>query len=281
MAIAKTDPSWGEPSQDGAGEEFTAAELARRGNVTVRTIRYYQSSGILPMPHRQGRNVVYGPRHLQRLEFIAELARRGLRLSAIAEIIAQSEATGASASEWLGLGDVLVRPWSEDRPALWTEAELSEHMDGSTRITPADLEASGLIERRRDTSPLTYLVPSPGLVEVAVATAELGLDLATASGLLEFMQSSIRATAAELVARFTEQVSVGHLGSAGPAELSQLLERVRPLTRRTIDLLFAHEMERAQRLLLESTGAQVPPVPGRATPTTAVGSVRPSPIGEQ
>jgi hypothetical protein len=52
------------------------------------------------------------------------------------------------------------------------------------------------------------------------------------------------------VAAFTEEVSRTQLAEQGPAALADLLAQLQPLTRRTVDLLFAHEMERAQQELL-------------------------------
>ncbi|MHB1785984.1 MAG: MerR family transcriptional regulator [Acidimicrobiales bacterium] len=241
-------------------EELSAESLAARAGVTVRTIRYYQSAGLLPLPTRRGRQAFYGPDHLERLELIAELSRRGLRLSAIGELLAHSF-TPTSADEWLGLGDVLVQPWTQDRPVLMTEAELAEALAGSPGISPPGLEAIGLVERRSDTTPVVYLVPSPGMLEVALATEKLGLDLSVASGLLDLLQSRLRETATELVSRFTDEVSMSRLSTQGPGQLAELLAKVQPLARRTVDLLFAHEMERAQRQLLEAAGADLTAAP--------------------
>lgn len=232
-------------------QDLSAQDLAARAGVTVRTIRYYQSAGLLPLPTRRGRQVVYNRDHLERLELIAELSRRGLRLSAIGELLSHSLAH-TSAEEWLGLGDVLAQPWTQDRPVLMTEAELAELLEGSPNMSPSALEAVGLVERRSDTTPVVYLVPSPGMVEVALAAEKLGLDLGVASGLLDLLQSRLRETATELVSRFTEEVSMSRLSTQGPGQLAELLEKVQPLARRTVDLLFAHEMERAQRQLLEA-----------------------------
>ncbi len=60
------------------------------------------------------------------------------------------------------------------------------------------------------------------------------------------------------VARFTDEVSLPLLAAAGPADLARLLEQLRPLTRRTVDQLFALEMERAQRHLLDGVDPERP-----------------------
>lgn len=227
---------------------LTVEEVADEVGLTVRTIRYYQSEGLLPAPARVGREARYGDEHLERLRFISRLQDQGLRLTAIAELLKQGEA----GADWLGLTESLTKPWSEDRPALWNEQELAERLaaSGAPGVTADDLVRTGVVERRSDTRPVVYLVPSPGLVDVALQLAALGIDLAVAARLRALLQDRLRTLATDLVSSFTDEVSVTLLADAGPADLARLLEQLRPLTRRSVDLLFASEMERAQRELL-------------------------------
>src|SRR5438552_2647936 len=62
-------------------------ELAQRAGLTVDTIRYYAREGLLRPPVKQGRNRLYGPDHLERLERICELRSRRFSLAAIRAII--------------------------------------------------------------------------------------------------------------------------------------------------------------------------------------------------
>lgn len=225
---------------------LTVDEVAARTGVTVRTIRYYQSEGLLPSPARHGREVRYGDEHLERLELITRLQDRGLRLTAIAELVKQGDA----GADWLGLTESLTQPWSEDRPALWSESELADRLASATGVTADDLVRTGVVERRGDTTPVVYLVPSPGMFEIALHLVALGIDLDVAARLRALLQDRLRGLATDLVSTFTDEVSVTLLADAGPADLTRLLQQLRPLTRRTVDLLFAAEMERAQRELV-------------------------------
>jgi Cd(II)/Pb(II)-responsive transcriptional regulator len=46
-------------------------ELARRTGIKVETVRYYEREGLLPEPGRSDGNYrVYGPTHLERLQFV-------------------------------------------------------------------------------------------------------------------------------------------------------------------------------------------------------------------
>lgn len=77
------DAAEGTERTDGA-ETMTVEELAARAGVTVRTIRFYSTRGLLPPPvigpRRVGR---YGLDHLSRLALIEELQNQGMTLSAI------------------------------------------------------------------------------------------------------------------------------------------------------------------------------------------------------
>src|SRR5690348_1585705 len=62
----------------------TVDELAARAGVTVRTVRFYSSKGLLPPPVIGPRRVGhYSQEHLARLALIEELQRQGMTLAAI------------------------------------------------------------------------------------------------------------------------------------------------------------------------------------------------------
>ena len=223
---------------------LTVDELANRTGESVRTIRYYQSEGVLPPPVRQGREARYDAAHVERLRVINELQKRGLRLSAIRELLEHSP-------QWIGLGESLAAPWSEDRAVVLSNEEM---LARTMRLPNGTLDAlitSEIVDRRADTTPVVYFVPSLGMLEVSLATARAGLDVRIGAHLRNVLQRKLGEAADELVAEFTELVSIGRLTAEGPAELARLLDQLRPLTRKTVDLLFAHEMERAQRELLD------------------------------
>src|SRR3954447_4702107 len=56
-----------------SGDEFTIDELAARTGMTVRTVRFYATEGLLPAPERRGRVAYYGAPHRMRLELIRTL----------------------------------------------------------------------------------------------------------------------------------------------------------------------------------------------------------------
>jgi len=56
---------------------MTIDDLARSAGLPVRTIREYQTMRLLPPPDRRGRVGIYGTEHVQRLNLIGRLQRRG------------------------------------------------------------------------------------------------------------------------------------------------------------------------------------------------------------
>jgi DNA-binding transcriptional MerR regulator len=63
--------------------EWRIDELAQQSGVSVDTIRYYQREGLLAAGEREGRTMLYGPTHLERLERIRALQARRFSLAAI------------------------------------------------------------------------------------------------------------------------------------------------------------------------------------------------------
>lgn len=228
---------------------WSVEALAEEAGLTVRTVRYYQAEGLLPPPARVGRSARYGPEHLERLGLIASLQERGLRLAAIKEVL--TTAVPGAAADWLGLDDALKRPWSEDQAVVLDEAALLERLAGLPATAIADLEAAGIVERRADVHPVVWFVPSAGMLGVAIDSVRVGIDIDSGVALRKLLQARLGELADELVARFAEEVALRHLADAGPAALAAMLAEVQPLARRSVDLLFAQEMGRAQRELFE------------------------------
>jgi DNA-binding transcriptional MerR regulator len=225
-------------------------ELARRSGVPVRTLRFYQTEGLLQAPARVGREARYDDAHLERLRRIAELRERGLQLTAIREVFAHGGGENGSLHAWLGLGETLARPWTEDRPALWTQSQLDERLAG--RPVPHELlEHFGLAERRTDTNPVTWLVPSPALLELALDLTDLGVPPDVAVGARALLQKRLGRLADDLVAHMTERVSLDRLASGGPEAVAALVDALRPIGQRAVGVVFAHEMERALRSIAE------------------------------
>jgi DNA-binding transcriptional MerR regulator len=62
-------------------------QLATEAHVSVDTVRYYQSKGLLDPPRREGRVAWYGPDHLERIGRIRSLQARGFTLATIVRLV--------------------------------------------------------------------------------------------------------------------------------------------------------------------------------------------------
>ena len=68
-------------------------ELAERAGVTAKTVRYYESIGLVPEPERTASNYRdYGDEALERLRFIRDSQAAGLTLDEIASILEMKDA---------------------------------------------------------------------------------------------------------------------------------------------------------------------------------------------
>ncbi len=108
-------------------EQWRIDELAQRAGLTVDTIRYYAREGLLHPPVKQGRNRLYGPEHLERLERICQLRSRRFSLAAIRALVGVNRP---------GLESLFTTEGREYTLAeLTARAELDEHLvDGLRKV---------------------------------------------------------------------------------------------------------------------------------------------------
>lgn len=64
-------------------DDLTIKDLAAAANVSVRTVRFYQSQDLLDAPGTRGSSAKYGESHLKRLELIKALQKERLTLDEI------------------------------------------------------------------------------------------------------------------------------------------------------------------------------------------------------
>jgi MerR family copper efflux transcriptional regulator len=100
---------------------MTIAEAAAVSGLSPKTIRYYESIGLITQPPRQpNRYRSYGPAELQILKFIAHARQLGLPLKSVAE---------------------LLRLWQEEPRAVARVKELAREQLARLDIQAAVLEA--------------------------------------------------------------------------------------------------------------------------------------------
>jgi DNA-binding transcriptional MerR regulator len=233
-------------------EGYGLDTLVERSGVPVRTIRYYQSEGILPKPAKQGREALYNDEHLERLELIAELRDRGLTLSAIRDLVA-TDRPSRTVAEWLGVDATLKAPWSDDRPRVVTRDELTALVGRRAgliaELVDADYVKAGDAE--------TWLVPSPVLLDLALQLHDAGVDVDISGQLRDLLRRRLSKAADDAVALLAQRAGSGFAGRATPDELARAIGALRPIARETTGLILAQEVERALRALLDQGPAKV------------------------
>ncbi|MCC7540925.1 MAG: MerR family transcriptional regulator [Deltaproteobacteria bacterium] len=237
----------GEPpvAQPPAGSgEHTIDDLASVSKVPSRTIRFYQSKGLLPRPEIRGRVAYYGEPHLKRLELIASLQDRGLRIEAIRELVGRIDKGELDVGSWLGVEAELSQSWANDQPRTVSEAELFELFGSRRAGLVGDLVRAGLVERKRD----VYLVSSPALLRVVGRLETAGVDLALAVAAGEILRKHLGKAAAELTDIFVKDAG----SETSDTDLVGALQELRPAALEAVRIIFAQQMERSLRRLVET-----------------------------
>ncbi|MBX3209700.1 MAG: MerR family transcriptional regulator [Labilithrix sp.] len=233
----------GEPSAADSGGEHTIDELASLSQVPSRTIRFYQSKGVLPKPIIRGRVAFYGKPHLERLELIASLQDRGLRIEAIRELVARIDKGELDIGEWLGLDAELQQPWASDQPCTVTEDELYELAGRKRAGLLNDLVRGKLVERRGN----VLFVPSPALLSIGARLESAGIDIDDVVRAKAILEKYVGRAAKDL----TELV-VSRAGDGANVDLAKAVEELRPLAMEGVRVIFAQAMQAELRELARS-----------------------------
>ncbi len=118
--------------------ELDVGALSRHSGLSVDTIRFYQSQGLLRPPPHRGRSAVYDDGHLDRLRRIRALAERGFSLKAIRALL---EAGDVSESD----RRLLTAIEQKTSGPRYSSEKLAER-SGIARSVLAAVERAGLAE---------------------------------------------------------------------------------------------------------------------------------------
>jgi len=224
---------------------YTIDELAAKSRVPSRTIRFYQSKGALPGPEIRGRVAFYGDSHVERLELIAKLHDRGLRIDAIGDLVKRIDRGEVDLAEWLGVEAEMQTPWASDQPRTVNEEELYQLAGAKRPGLLADLVRAKLVERRGD----VYLVKSPALLAMSMKLETAGIDLDTADEASAILRKHLGRAVADLVSLFVSRVKNGSLDVR---DSGKFFDALRGAGTESVRILFARAMEKSLRDLLAS-----------------------------
>jgi DNA-binding transcriptional MerR regulator len=221
MAAAQTD------------EPLTIDDLARQVQLPVRTIREYHTMRLLPPPERRGRLGLYGTRHVQRLQLITRLQRRGYSLAGIRDLLGAWE-NGTDLVTLLGVDESQAA--LDETPLRLSRAELFQRLPALDpgALDPGALDP-GALDRARQTGLVRpygedhFVVRSPALLGLVADWVEAGVPLDQALDVIEVLTGDLGALAGKLagliVARVWDPVSA----TSRAGQLPDMLRRGRPL----------------------------------------------------
>jgi len=216
---------------------YRVEQVAAACDVSVDTVRYYQSRGLLPPPEREGRVAWYGPGHAERILDIRSLQRKGLTLAAIKRALdgelgpadADLAAAVASARGEVPEEELLTLEEFSSRsgvPASLIQAVEREGIrfgitqDGETRYTSADIDT----------------------VRGALRLLEFGLPLGELLALARAANEAMVALAVRAVELFDEHVRkpIRDTASSDREAAEQLVQAFDTLLPAVTDLVATH-----------------------------------------
>ncbi|MER6737335.1 MerR family transcriptional regulator [Streptomyces puniciscabiei] len=208
---------------DAGDTPLTIDELAARAGVTVRTVRFYGSKGLLPPPVIGPRRVGhYGPDHLARLALIEELQQQGMTLSAIERYLRQLPA-GLSPHD-LAIHRAVVASWAPDAVDTVSREELQRR--AGRPLTDEDVErlaAMNVVMAADDVERDTFRVDS-GLLRLGVQLLDVPLSQEAILAARKVLIEHSRAAAHEL-----SQLLRGEVAERDARDVKSLSAHMHPL----------------------------------------------------
>ena len=223
--------------------------------MTVRNVRAHQSRGLLPPPEVRGRTGYYGPEHVARIELIRELQADGFNLELIRRLL---ESTGSSTAA-LRFTRALRAPYGEENTELTSAEELAERWGTDD---PKLLERAVEIGIMRPLGDGRFEEVSPTLARVSAELAELGISARQALDVAKALRKHADNVARAYMRLFVEAVWKPFEAEGRPeerwTEVSEALERLRPLATESLVAMFALSMDEATE---ETFGRQLERLP--------------------
>jgi len=181
---------------------LTIDELAARAGITVRTVRFYGTKGLIPPPVIGARRVGhYGQQHLARLALIEELQHQGMTLAAIERYMEQLPADLSHHD--LAIHRAVVASWAPDTVETVTEDELRRR--AGRALGEGDVErliAMGVVRVDGD----AYRIDA-GLLRLAVQLLDVPLSQDSILAARKVLIAHSRAAAHELSQLFRGEVA--------------------------------------------------------------------------
>jgi DNA-binding transcriptional MerR regulator len=209
---------------------LTIDELAARTGVASRTIREYQSVGVLRPPQKVGRVGHYDEDHVRRLDAIAQLQQRGYSLAGIRDLFDAWE-SGHSLTAVLGVEAGAAASSADERPAMFSAEQLERFVPGLTRGRLRDKAMRcGLIETHGD----KWCVRSQSLLQLVADTTAMGVSTERALDVAVAMADAAASVADQVTDLFIDDIWRPH---AVAGSLDNARDRIAAYARRSRAML--------------------------------------------
>lgn len=228
--------------------ELTVDELAARTGMTVRTVRFYASEGLLPPPERRGRMAYYDARHRMRLDLIRTLQEHGYTLAAVERVLARIPMDAAPAE--YAVQSAVLAPWVPDHSEVLDRAALERRV--GRRLDQDQLDFLASVGALEVVGEETFRA-SPALLGHAIELLSLPVPQAALTGSVELIDEHARAVADGLSEIFARGIwGPYQRGELDHEQVLQILERMRPLALQGLMSAFTRAADDAARRRFES-----------------------------
>ena len=230
---------------------YRVEQLAATCDVSVDTVRFYQSRGLLLQPERQGRLAWYDDSHAERIRRIRELQGKGLTLAAIGRVV-RGELGPTDAD--LAAAVAVARGDGDTQVGDLTIDELALASGVPTSLIQA-VEREGIAIGRYIDGEVRYSAADAEVMRTALRLLEFGLPVADLLGLARDADDSLRALAIRAVDLFDAHVREPIRDTAGddPVIAVRTVEAFEALLPAVTSLVANHfrrvVLEEAQRRL--------------------------------
>ena len=228
--------------------ELTVDELAARTGMTVRTVRFYASEGLLPPPVRRGRVAYYDARHRMRLELIRTLQEHGYTLAAVDRVLARI-AHDAAPAEYAVQAAVLA-PWLPDQTEILDRDAIERRVGRTLDDGQLDfLNSVGALEALGDGT----FRASPAWLGHAVELLSLPVPPSALRESAEIISEHATKVADGLTEVFARAIwGPYQRGEIDHEQVVAILDRMRPLALQGLISAFTRAADNAPRRRLES-----------------------------
>jgi DNA-binding transcriptional MerR regulator len=236
---------------------YRVEQLAAACEVSVDTVRYYQSRGLLPAPQREGRVAWYDDRHAARIAEVRRLQRQGLTLAAIKRVV---EGDLARPDVDLVAAVAEARRDGEEDELLSLEAFSQRSGVPASLIQAVEREGIRLARRVEDED--RYAASDIRTVRAALTLLEFGLPLGELLSLARDAHEAMLGLAERAVELFDEHVRKPIRDTATDDEraATELIDAFRTMLPSVTELVANH----FRRVLLATAEAHLDRVGGEA-----------------